>query len=255
MKFFFKGSALVLLLQTNVVFSQQSKEVTHQQLIWYGYNTTVSFSANWYLVSEVQERHFIDPLAQHQLLFRTELHRNLGKEWNTSVGMTVFLQSPNDPESTSNLIVPELRPNIEFVYKQKLSFGILSHRYKAEARYFHNTANGELTTGYTFGNFRFRYQIGLEIPILKSKQQQRDLLSVRVMDEVHFNTGGNIVKNVFDQNRVYLALNYKITPKLSIEAGYLNWYQQRASGYEFYNRDIIRFTVFHKIDFKNNNKH
>ena len=31
---------------------------------------------------------------------------------------------------------------------------------------------------------------------------------------------------------------------------YLNWFQQRPSGTDFYNRDIIRFSVFHTINLK-----
>ena len=104
-----------------------------------------------------------------------------------------------------------------------------------------------MAESYDFGNFRFRYQIGLEIPIWKNQITKRELLSVKFSDEIMLNVGEKIVYNFFDQNRMYAALNYKITPNLSLEMGYLNWFQQQKSGNKFYQRDILRFTVFHKI--------
>ena len=48
-----------------------------------------------------------------------------------------------------------------------------------------------------------------------------------------FNFGKNIVKNVFDQNRIYIGLNYPMNKNLAFEAGYLNWFQQRPLGTDF----------------------
>ncbi|MCG2612355.1 DUF2490 domain-containing protein [Flavobacterium sp. SM15] len=224
------------------------KKVTHQQLVWYGYYNSLTFNENWSLKSEIQERQFINPTAQHQLVFRTNLERKLVENWNTSAGITLFLQSPNDPNSESNLMVPELRPDLGFNNKQKLSFLTISHRYKAEARFFHDVENNELVGGYRFSNIRLRYQLGLDFPVWKQDGQEK--LIFKAKDEVMFNLGSKIVKNTFDQNRVYLALNYVLSPSLAVEAGYMNWFQQQKSGVDFYNRDIIRFSVFHNLNLK-----
>ena len=65
-----------------------------------------------------------------------------------------------------------------------------------------------------------------------------------------FNVGKKIVKNTFDQNRIYLAVNYKLNNSYAFELGYMNWFQQQKSGTDFYNRDILRFSIFHSIDLK-----
>ncbi|MEW5677159.1 DUF2490 domain-containing protein [Flavobacterium enshiense] len=236
---------IVLLLQLNV---QAQKRVTHQTLLWYGYYNSLIFNEKWSLKSEIQERQFINPSAQHQLVFRTNLERKLVENWSVSAGMTLFLQSPNNPESESNLMVPELRPDLGFNNKQKLSFMTISHRYKAEARFFHDVENNELVGGYRFSNFRFRYQLGFDIPVIKKEDQEKVI--VKVKDEVMLNFGSKIVKNTFDQNRIYLALNYAFSPKYAVEVGYMNWFQQQKSGVDFYNRDIVRFSVFHNLNLK-----
>lgn len=237
---------LIFIFFSTFFFGQ--KNVENQQLLWYGYYNKLQINKNWVLNSEVQERHFYQPLVQHQLVFRTNLDRRILDDINVSLGFVVFLQSPNDPESESTLMVPELRTDFGFNAKKKYKYFNVNQRFKVEARFFHQTENNELVGGYQFSNFRMRYQLGLDIPLIK--KQDAEKLILKIKDEVMFNFGKNIVKNVFDQNRIYIGLNYPMNKNLAFEAGYLNWFQQRPSGTDFYNRDIIRFSVFHTINLK-----
>ncbi|MES2812574.1 MAG: DUF2490 domain-containing protein [Bacteroidota bacterium] len=245
-----KKFLLLILLFTKSVSAQ--KKVENQQLIWYGYYNTLRFNENWSLLSEIQERQFYNPTAQHQLVFRSNLERKLKENWNTSVGITLFLQNSHDPESESNLTVPELRPDIGFNNKQKLDFLTISHRYKAEARFFHDVENNKLVNGFRFSNVRLRYQLGFDFPLWKKEEKEKIILKVK--DEIMFNVGRKIVENTFDQNRIYLGLNYKWSNSFAFEAGYMNWFQQQKSGTDFYNRDILRLSIFHTIDLKKKNK-
>ncbi len=229
---------------------QAQKKIDHQQLIWYGYYNTLKFNENWSLLSEIQQRQFYNPTAQHQLVFRSNLERKITGNWNISGGLTYFLQNPNNPNSESNLTVPELRPDVGFKNKQRIGFLTINHRYKAEARFFHDVENNRLVGGFRFSNFRFRYQLGLDFSLWKKEEKEK--LSFKVKDEIMFNVGKKVVKNTFDQNRIYLALNYKLNDTYAVEMGYMNWFQQQKTGVDFYNRDIVRFSLFHTIDLKKN---
>lgn len=229
-------------------FLLAQKKVESQQLIWYGYYNILKFNENWNLNSEIQERQFYNPTAQHQLVFRSNLERRLFGDWKVFVGMTWFFQNPNNPNSESHLTVPELRPDFGFSNKQKLRFLTINHRYKFEARFFHDVENQQLVGGYRFSNFRLRYQLGFDFPVLKKEEKEKIILKIK--DEIMFNVGNKIVKNVFDQNRIYLAVNYKLNDSYALELGYMNWFQQQKSGTDFYNRDILRLSVFHSIDLK-----
>jgi len=72
------------------------------------------------------------------------------------------------------------------------------------------------------------------------------------MDEVMFNAGHRIIYNMFDQNRIYIALGTQISQNHLFELGYMNWFQQESTGYSFINRNILRFTLTHKINFTPN---
>lgn len=240
-----------LLMFSSVLYGQ--KKVVRQDLLWYGVYTTININEKWYFQNELQERHYINPTAQHQFVFRGHIHRYLGASgWESSMGMCLFLQNPNDPKASIKLTVPELRPHLEFACKQKFMRLTFDHRIRAEARFFHNinSTATSLSSGYSFGNFRFRFHFQLTVPILKVADKR--FLKLKVSDEVHINAGRNIVTNVFDQNRVYGGIGYDVSPNLTVEAGYLNWFQQRPNA-EFFNRDIVRFSLFHKVNLRKKN--
>lgn len=222
----------------------QHKEVTHQQLAWFSYANTLKFNQKWSLTSEVQERRFVNPDRHHQFLARSQARYALGENWEAVAGFTYFLQSPDDPKSRERLVVPELRPHIQFNYNQPLGRWAISHRYRAEKRFFRNTSNGELAPGYST-NYRFRYRLAIEYRLA----DLNDLpLKLKVNDELHVNAGLEILYNRFDQNRIYAGLSYAFLENLEVEAGYLNWYQQRTAGNRFYNRHIVQLAITHKID-------
>ena len=240
---------LTVLLFSKLLLAQ--KNIEKQQLIWYGYYNTLKFNEKWSLLSEIQERQFYKPTAQHQLVFRSNLERKLTGNWNASAGITYFLQNPNNPDSESNLTVPELRPDVGFNNKQKLSFITINHRYKAEARFFHDVENNRLVGGYRFSNLRLRYQLGIDVPLWKKEEQEKLVLKLR--DEVMFNLGRKVVNNTFDQNRYYLGLNYELNKSFAFEVGYMNWFQQLKTGKDFYDRDILRLSIFHTIELNKKN--
>ena len=240
---------ILLLIINNRCYSQ--KKITTQDLIWYGYFNTIQFNDKYYLQSEIPERHFINPLAQHQFLFRTHFHRIAGNSgWETSLGMCTFFHNPNDPYSTSKFTTPELRPHLEFANKQKLNCVQIDHRYRAEARFFHNTniQNTALENGVEFLNFRFRYRLQLSYRL--KNINEKHALKVKISDEIHINAGKKIHRNIYDQNRFYVGLSLDVNTNFTIDIGYLNWFQQRANG-EYFKRDILRFTFFHKLYLKN----
>lgn len=202
---------------------------------------------NWYVQTELQERHFVNPGAQHQGMIRSHLHRHLGTSgWEASAGVAFFLHNPNDPEVISPLTTPEIRPHVEMAYKQKYSGLTLDHRYRAEFRYFHqvNEQQSALEQGYHFENFRFRYRLQATLPMWK--MATATILSLKVSDEIHLNAGKKVVKNTFDQNRLYMALNLQATHQLACEIGYMQYLQQRSNG-AYFDRDILRITLFHKL--------
>lgn len=154
-------------------------------------------------------------------MIRGHLHKLLGNlGWETSAGMCIFLQSPNDLNSPNRLITPELRPHIEFANKQKLNHISLDHRYRLEGRFFHNTNMDKTELEEGFGNYRFRHRLQATISILKIDSKRS--LRLKVKDKIHINLGSKIIKNVFEQNRIFGGISIDLMSNLALDLGYLN---------------------------------
>lgn len=81
------------------------------------------------------------------------------------------------------------------------------------------------------------------------KYQINSRWAISASEEIHINVGKDIVRNVFDQNRLTASLSYKINPKISLDAGYLYWFQQSSSGDDFFSRNIIFFSLKQNLKF------
>jgi len=231
--------AILLFVLVSIEVSAQ-KNVESQDLLWMRYYLKLNLNDNYQIRQEIEERTYWFPWRQHQFVSRTFVERKLGKAWNAAIGFTYFLQSlPHDPEIKDFTTQLELRPQLEIAYKQTVSDRIvLHHRYWSEFRIFEQPAGN-----FEYENNRIRYKIELRYSPFKK-------LSLKAFDEIHLNIGSKIVQNVFDQNRYGGSIQYIPFENLSFELGYFNWFQQRRSGVDFYNRHIVRFTVHHTIRFQ-----
>ena len=234
---------LISFLFLNLSITAQTKNKQYQGSMWFRYNQTLQLPKNFLLKSELEERFFISKaVKQHQFLFRFTLDKQLKKNWNIGGGFSMWCIGNNDELNPTTLTIPEWRPHIEVNHRNKISERFtISQRFRAEWRFIKNTNRDftQTTEGYT-NNFRFRYQIALDYAIFKKEEKSLHLI---VFDEIMLNAGKSIVRNIFDQNRIGFSARYNFNKRVGIEIGYINWFQQRPSGIDFFNRQILRFSV------------
>jgi hypothetical protein len=226
-----------------VLIAQTEKNVDHQSLIWTRYYNQLQLSKKWGIHSEFDNRVFTSPIVQNLFLVRIHGRYKISDQIDLGGGLAYFSVATHDPDVESGFNKPEYRALQDLTLKQNFGEINLNHRYQMEERFFRNFDSQGLKSGTTFV-LRFRYKIQGDYAFWKNEKQ---FLKAVFADEIMINAGNNIIKNTFDQNRIYAGLQYGINEDISIEAGYLNSYQQRASGVDYYNRDIFRITVFHKI--------
>lgn len=224
----------------------QPRQVEQQSLIWFGFFHTHQFSGPWLIRSDIQERKYTSPSAQHQFLVRSQIFRKWENGWDLGGGLCWFFQNNQDPLAAERLTIPELRPSIEANFIPRQNGIQLSHRYRMEGRFFHNTdgPGTQLAPGYTFGNLRFRYRLEMTVPVFRVKKSLP--CKLRVSDEMLLQFADEGLISYFDQNRIALSLQIPVSNVWSVEMGYLNWFQQRKTARQYYNRDIIRLSVIHQ---------
>ena len=235
---------LFFLISSNYFLSAQTeKNVDHQSLIWTRYYNQLELSKKWSIHSEFDNRVFTSPIVQNLFLVRVHGRYKISDQIDVGTGLAYFLVVTQDPTIESGFNKPEYRALQDITLKQNFGKINLGHRYQIEERFFQNFDSQGLKSGTTFV-MRFRYKIQGDYAFWKDENK---FLKAVIADEILINAGRKIIKNTFDQNRIYAGLQYGINENFSVEAGYLNSYQQRANGVDYYNRDIFRITVFHKI--------
>lgn len=230
--------------------AQTEKNIDQQSLLWTRYYNQLTLNSKWSIHSEFDNRVFINPFEQNLYLIRIHGRYKINDDLDLGTGLSYFSVATQTPEVTSDFRLPEYRGQQDITWKEEFGDFTLNQRFQVEERFFRKANKDGLQPGTNF-NWRFRYRLQGEYSCWKKENQY---LKAIVYDEIMINTGENIVHNTFDQNRIYAGFQFGATKNFAFELGYLKSFQKRASGVDYYDRDIIRFTLFHKIKLKEKKK-
>ncbi len=220
-----KKTALVALIITlvlpKIAVSQDSNFGN-----WLIYIGNKKLNSKWNIHNEVQYRNYNAIGDLEQLLLRTGLGYTFNENKNNVLLGYGYILSENYLGNTDTKVsVNEHRIFQQFTSKQIVGSVKLSHRYRFEQRFVESDFK-----------MRFRYFLGLNIPLNK-KEKELSKYYLSAYNEIFLNTKSSI----FDRNRVYAGIGYKLNNQLRLEAGYMNQFFEMSSRDQF---NIITFFTF-----------
>lgn len=125
--------------------------------------------------------------------------------------------------------IPEHRIWEQFIYNQKFTLSnrpvTLQHRFRLEQRFMGQPVidqNELVTDNFEFAQ-RLRYFARSIFPLFQTTNFSNGAF-VALQNEIFVNIQNAPNDSFFDQNRAYLALGWRLSPKFDIEAGYMNQY-------------------------------
>jgi hypothetical protein len=240
---FRKYILILFLIVFGISQAQTEKKIDNQSILWSRYYNLLTLTEKWSLHSEFDNRLFLNPVTENLFVIRSQIRYKASDSLELGGGIGYFPVATQDPENTTDFMIPEYRGQQDIVWKNTIGKVQLSQRFQIDERFIRNASKTSLLPGTTF-NWRFRFRMQAEYDLWKKDNR---FLKTIVHEEILLNAGKSIVENTFDQNRIYAALQYGINEKIAIELGYLNSFQQRSSGADYYDRDIIRLSIFHKL--------
>lgn len=241
MLFFFSSIGIAVNAQT-------VKNTTDLNQVWLGYFNQTRFNNKWGMWTDLQLRTKEDFVSNFsQSIVRLGLTHYLTDNTKLTLGYAWINQFPGDNHPTVSR--PEHRIWQQVQWHNKFPRLRLMNWIRLEERFRRKVAgNGELTSGYNF-NWKVRYNFLFNVPLHK-KAFAPKTLSFVFNDELHINFGKEIVYNSFDQNRLFVGLSYHINAADNIQFGYMNQYQQLASGNNYRSVDAARIFYFHNLDLR-----
>ena len=170
---------------------------------WYMYFGMNQVSDRLSIHTEAQFRFWELASNFNQLLLRTGLNYHISDEAIATFGYAYiatdvsFLEFPGEEDLSEHRIFQQ------FILKNEVSKLLFEHRYRFEQRFIDFGDTNDT-------RFRARYRLQLTLPLTQ-------LLFINVYNEIFL----NLQDNVFDQNRLYAAFGFKLTPATSVQVGYL----------------------------------
>jgi hypothetical protein len=170
----------------------------------------------------------------------SRLHYKLG-QWDFGGGLTFSWIFAQKPENGYDHSTAEVRPVVEASYEVPVGKVLLQNRVRIDNRFIEESQDHSVWEE-SFYVFRIRYRIQARIP-LKVNDDGISTIMLRLSEEIMFNNK----ENTFDQNRMYVSGEFYLNKALTFEVGYIFIYQQRFSTEEFYSRNVIRFSLIHRM--------
>ena len=217
-----KIKVAILILGLILPISAQSQDSDFGN--WLIYIGNKKLSQKWNLHNEIQYRNYNAVGDLEQLLFRVGLGYTFNESKNNVLlGYGYILSENYLDNNTEKVSVSEHRIFQQFTSKQKIGIVSLNHRYRFEQRFVQSDFR-----------MRLRYFLGLNIPLTKKENNK---LYFSAYNEIFLNTE----PAVFDRNRLYGGIGYRINKNVRLEAGYMNQFFEKNSSDQL---NIITFVNF-----------
>ncbi|MDB5210177.1 MAG: hypothetical protein JWQ30_1004 [Sediminibacterium sp.] len=244
-----RNSFLLLVFVFTAYFGKaQTKNISHLNQVWIGYFNQTRFSNKWGMWTDIHLRtkeNFVDNLSQS--ITRLGLTHYLTDNTKLTFGYAFVNQFPGD--NHANISQPEHRIWQQVQWHNKYPRLRLMQWLRLEEKFRHKVLdNDHLAPGYNY-NWKLRYNLFFNVPLNK-KAFAPNTFSFVLNDEVHVNFGKEIVYNYFDQNRFFIGFSYHTNTSNNIQFGYMNQFQQLATGNNYKSVDVARVFYFHNLDLR-----
>jgi hypothetical protein len=239
---------MYLLLWLGVVRAQPVKQVSESTPLWTGYLAQARLSNQWGLWTDVHLRttdNLVEGLSTG--ILRVGLMYYLNDNTKLTAGYAYVNHFP--APGHAGISQPEHRPWQQIQWHTNGPKSRLGQWIRLEERFRRRIlSDSELAEGYTYGT-RVRYNLLASFPLTK-KGFAPGSLSLVLNDEIHLNIGRKVVYNYFDQNRFFVGLGYQLGKHSTLQAGYMNLFQQLAAGNQYRNLHTARVFLFQNLDFR-----
>lgn len=224
------------------------KTVQPEEQLWFGVFNQTRFSNRWGFWADAHLRlkdHFTRDLSQAIIRIGPTYYVNDDVRLTAAYAYVHHFPA----EGHEQIAQPEHRPWQQVQWFSKGKKVRLMQWVRLEERFRRKILNDStLDNDFTF-NWRARHNAALFIALTK-KGFDPGSIQFLLNNELMINFGKNIVYNHFDQNRFFAGFVYQTGRNSQIHAGYMNLYQQLASGNTFRNQHTIRLYYFHNLDLR-----
>lgn len=241
----------LLLMATCAIKAQGNRRQTTNQHAWFMYFGDHKFSDHWGVHLEAQFRRRINVVDPQQLLLRTGINYHLNAQAFLTAGYC-FVETYPYGGFPVKARYPEHRFWEQLQIRSTLNRFEWISRFRLEQRYSNlpvlNTTSAIYEPGDAVYTHRFRLMNRFSLPLNGTSIRDHSFY-LTAYDEIFINAGKEAGVNVFDQNRLYGAIGYKIPHLGRLEAGYLEQTIIKSDGIRMENNHTLQLGLSSTMDF------
>ena len=205
----------ILITIANLLFCSSSLAQNSDFGNWLMYLGNKQINTKWNWHNEVQYRDYNAIGDLEQLLLRTGIGLNLTENNNNLLLGYGFIHSQNYQDNTDDKIdINEHRIFQQFITRQSIARIKVQHRYRFEQRWIEDADI----------RLRFRYFLSINIPI-----NNRDIIDKTWYGSIYNEIFINNDRVIFDRNRLYFGIGYRLNKVARFEIGYMNQFLNNTS--------------------------
>lgn len=213
--------------------AQNDRLNDYNNLVWLQSFNTIAGNKKWSIHAEYQWRRDNGLKNWQQSILRVGANYKISDNVIVHAGYAwVETFSYGKYPIANNGTFPEHRIYEQLTLRQPLNKFLLTHRFRVEQRWLGRVKAGtDREIEEWLFLHRFRYQF-------RSQYSLNKKMYAAVADEIFIGAGKNVGVNIFDQNRLFLLVGYKLNKNVSIESGYFN--QTLQQGRRINNQTIMQ---------------
>jgi hypothetical protein len=233
---------MVILLHNTLSAQRQH---THNCNAWFAYIGDHKISKKFGLHLEYQERRANVIAENMQHLFRTAINYHVLPNVFVSAGYAYVYTYPYGGFPVKSTF-PEHRIYQQLQYNTAIQKSEVVTRFRLEQRFNYLPqlqANGQYkSSSKSIYTNRFRISQRLSLPFTGNTIKDKNFYAT-TFNELFINFGKNVAQNIFDQNRFFLGLGYKLPKVGRLEFGYLNQILVKPSGLNIENNHTLSLAL------------
>jgi hypothetical protein len=232
----------ILLVASIAATAQTEKIVRHQDQLWVSLNSTMKFTPKWGMIADIHIRrnNFASDPSFYFLrggidYFFTKQFSGVlgyGHMWIANAIKDTFLFTNED----------RLYEQLQFV--EKINKTGLLLRIRNEHRWQEKLVNNQKSEEKRFTD-RIRILTSVNFQLFKNPNLPRPMIA----NELCVQFGKDVIYNTFDQNRLTIGVQQRISKTLSFDVGYMMVYQQRITGNFYDLNNTLRLFFYYTPDF------
>jgi hypothetical protein len=237
-----------MLLLVNCDVYSQTKKIAEERQAWFAYQNQLRFNSKWGLHSEIHLRtkeNFFDNFSAS--VIRTGLSYYPNNHWRLTAGFAQLNQFQTG--SRKKIAIYEYRPWQQVQRIDSFRKFILTQYLRLEQRFFQSNADNVSPVGHSSFGFRTRFNLTGSL-LLSRKSSSHGSVSLNFSEEFFVNSENHFTHFFYDQNRIFLGLQYQFLRNTSLQAGYMNQFLKKSNSPEFRNIHIFRLYLLQNFHFK-----